>query len=104
MKNKLRILCNAFFGILIPVIAAIFTVSGSYRFSDFVVLYVTPVLIKIWFVTIAGYFIMALLNRKKRPLSGNQTIFLSISFGCMIACYFANLFVRELITGKFHVN
>jgi len=44
-----KIECNILLGILIPVIATIFTIisaTGLYRIPDFVVLYVTPVLRK----------------------------------------------------------
>jgi Kef-type K+ transport system membrane component KefB len=107
MNNILRNLWDIFLGIVIPVIATIFiTLSsvGIYKTSDYAILYVIPVLIKIWFVMILGRFIIAIRNRKKRPLPAKQTIFLSISFVCVVVCYFVNLFERELMTGKFHAN
>lgn len=117
-ENKIKKLIIKIYIYIFLIIVPLITISMNYigfiylkseqDKSNYVILKVLPIYLKVWIITLIMAVIFAGLFRKKYPMysisSTRNIIFFSLSFSLFIVFCFIDLFAMSLLLGGFHAS
>lgn len=112
MKNILcSQMCRIILNIAVPVVTILMTIiafRNELAICNYLILYLLPVFLVIWFISIVIGISRTVYQSRKKCLSEKQKIleilFLSASFAGFSICTFMEMFARSILLGGFHAS
>lgn len=100
-QDKANILCKIV-RCIIPITTFGMTIVSLYESNEYLVLYILPGFLILWFLILLIYFILIITKHKE--IGAKAIIFNSLSVGAFLWCIFIVLFSRSILLGGFHAT
>lgn len=100
-QNKANILCKIV-SYIIPITTFGMTIVSLYESNEYLVLYILPVFLILWFLILLINFILIIIKHKE--IGAKAIIFNSLSAGVFLWCIFIVLFSGSILLEGFHTT
>lgn len=104
--NKIKKIYSVVCLFLVPIITIIMIGTIHYGVNKYLVLYVIPVFLIVWGVTLLFSFTAAIVHflRDDAKSDPKKLLLFGVSLGIFCVCCFCGLFARSILSGGFHAS